>query len=326
MIKVVRDSGWLYLIGLAVVAVLFQFVGTRWWPVTVLLFSPRWVFAVPAAGLIPLTLLVRARHLCLYPVHAWVLLIPIMGFQIPDRRVAETSPAPPIRLISYNVGGGEIDASDLVRLANTTDCELLLMQECPPELASRVATSLGWNVRSATNLAIASLHPMGEPEILVRQVPEAYHAVAAMGCEVEFPGGRVRAVSVHLPTLRPGLERLISSGLAAATSIEAITEYHDRLSAQLRDAVEGRQRDSPVIGGDFNMPVEGDSFRRHWGPYRNAFSEAGSGFGYTKYTRWHGVRIDHVLTGDAWIPRTACSGPALGGDHRPLIVELVRSS
>ena len=347
MIKVVRDLGWLYLIGLAVVAVLFQVVGTRWWPVTVLLFSPRWVFAVPALGLVPLTLLVRARHLCLYPIHAWVLLFPIMGFQIPSGQIpsgqvaggqvaggqvaggqvaATDSPAVSIRVISYNMGGGEIEPRDLVRLATTSGCELLLLQECPPELADRIASGLGWDVRWARNLAIASPHPMGESEILVRQAPEAYNAVAAMACDVDFPGGRVWAVSVHLPTLRPGLQRLISSGLAAATSIEAITEYHDGLSGELRDVVAARAHCSPVIGGDFNMPVEGDGYRRHWGAYRNAFTEAGSGFGYTKYTRWHGVRIDHVLTDEGWTPRTAWAGPALGGDHRPLVVELGRSA
>ncbi len=337
MIKVVRDLGWLYLIGLAVVAVLIQVVGTRWWPVTVLLFSPRWVFAVPALGLIPLTLLVRPRQLCLYPVHTWILLFPIMGFQIAgdrmagdrmagDRIAGSDSPAMSVRVISYNAGGGEIDPHDLVRLAMTSGCELLLLQECPPELAGRIASGLGWDVRSATNLAIASPHPMGESEVLVRQPPEAYNAVAAMACDVGFPGGRVCAVSVHLPTLRPGLQRLISSGLAAATSIEAITGYREGLSRELRDVVAARADCSPVIGGDFNMPVEGDDYRRHWGAYRNAFSEVGSGFGYTKYTRWHGVRIDHVLTDDGWTPRTAWTGPALGGDHRPLVVELVRSA
>jgi len=63
-------------------------------------------------------------------------------------------------------------------------------------------------------------------------------------------------------------------------------------------------------------------FRHYWAKYSNAFSKVGFGFGYTHYTRWSGGRIDHVLYDFQWKASKAYVGPDLGGDHRPLVVDL----
>jgi endonuclease/exonuclease/phosphatase (EEP) superfamily protein YafD len=70
------------------------------------------------------------------------------------------------------------------------------------------------------------------------------------------------------------------------------------------------------------MPVDSAIYRRYWSAWQNAFSTAGLGFGYTKYTRRWGIRIDHVLAGDEWRVLEARVGPDLGGDHRPVVVKL----
>ena len=74
--------------------------------------------------------------------------------------------------------------------------------------------------------------------------------------------------------------------------------------------------------GDFNLPVESAIYRRSWGSFHNALSETGLGLVPTKHTRWHGVRIDHVLAGPGWQAIRAWVGPGLGGDHRPVIADL----
>jgi endonuclease/exonuclease/phosphatase (EEP) superfamily protein YafD len=77
-----------------------------------------------------------------------------------------------------------------------------------------------------------------------------------------------------------------------------------------------------VITGDFNMPIESAIYRRYWSSFTNAFSEAGLGFGDSKETSWHGIRIDHVLLGSDWQCLGAFVGPHLGGDHRPMVADL----
>jgi endonuclease/exonuclease/phosphatase family metal-dependent hydrolase len=87
---------------------------------------------------------------------------------------------------------------------------------------------------------------------------------------------------------------------------------------------------SPILAGDFNMPVDSCSYRRDWDDYGNAFSEGGLGFGYTERPQvggfvW-GVRIDHVLTGPNWHCRSCWLGADIGSDHLPLIADLVWDS
>ena len=80
-----------------------------------------------------------------------------------------------------------------------------------------------------------------------------------------------------------------------------------------------------LVAGDFNMPEESAIYRRHWSGLNNAFSCAGYGFGTSKETRWHGIRIDHVLLGPGWSCLHTQVGPHLGGDHRPMVADLAWS-
>jgi endonuclease/exonuclease/phosphatase (EEP) superfamily protein YafD len=77
-----------------------------------------------------------------------------------------------------------------------------------------------------------------------------------------------------------------------------------------------------VIAGDFNLPIESAIYRRNWAGYRNAFSAVGWGTGYTKHTRWWGIRIDHILMSSDIHPWRSFVGREVGSDHLPLIADL----
>ena len=80
-----------------------------------------------------------------------------------------------------------------------------------------------------------------------------------------------------------------------------------------------------VIAGDFNMTTESAIYRRYWSRCcTDAFEEAGLGWGYTKHTSWHGVRIDHVLHGSVLRCSECRVCPDVGSDHRPVIAVLRR--
>ncbi|HMO36106.1 MAG TPA: endonuclease/exonuclease/phosphatase family protein [Gemmatales bacterium] len=137
--------------------------------------------------------------------------------------------------------------------------------------------------------------------------------------------GPVSIINVHLPTIRGQsgeLEELIQ-GLPG--SVDNFIKVLERR----RDAVEKMKAwittvPGPcILAGDFNMTSDDGLYRKSWKGYGNAFEKAGWGFGYTKWTSWHGVRIDHVLFEQTWQCIHAEVGPNLGSDHRPLYVELI---
>jgi endonuclease/exonuclease/phosphatase (EEP) superfamily protein YafD len=103
-----------------------------------------------------------------------------------------------------------------------------------------------------------------------------------------------------------------------------------RLNTTLRDveATLARRwvdagRAPTIVAGDFNTPVESRIFQEHWGDFADAFSRAGNGLGMTKYNGWIRIRIDHVLTDDAWRAARARVWTDVGSDHRAVIADLV---
>ena len=83
-----------------------------------------------------------------------------------------------------------------------------------------------------------------------------------------------------------------------------------------------------IVAGDFNMPSDSRIYRACWAKYRNAFSDQGFGYGYTKWTPLrgsrYGLRIDHVLTSDHWHVQRAWIGPDVGSDHLPILADVGR--
>jgi endonuclease/exonuclease/phosphatase (EEP) superfamily protein YafD len=75
--------------------------------------------------------------------------------------------------------------------------------------------------------------------------------------------------------------------------------------------------------GDFNLPVDSSIYGQVWNHYHDAFSQGGWGWGYTKWTSWYGIRIDHILYEKAWACTKCWVGPNIGSDHLPLVADLV---
>jgi vancomycin resistance protein VanJ len=150
----------------------------------------------------------------------------------------------------------------------------------------------------------------------------------AIDFRLDTPGGPIDFVAVHLYTPRKGLEAVKET---LWNGIEGMYTNLDKRSRESQAAsrwIAGLA--GPVIvAGDLNLPPESAIFRRDWARYTDAFSESGSGYGYTfGYThsgRWYGIRIDHILAGEGWKVQNALVGPHVDSDHRPVIAELVRS-
>lgn len=337
MKRAVRVLATLYLIALLVLWGFIHFDTGNLWQVTLFLFSPRWAVAIPLVVLVPLTLLYQFRLTWAYALHALIIVFPIMdcriGWSSPEAKNAGQT----LRVMTYNVGGGKIHADRLMALAKSQRIDVIMLQECPGPLAKTVFQELGWTRRQQSNIAIGSSLELGELQILAKQPHKNYHSIAAVSCELRLPAGfpttnhdddgsslstTVRLVTVHFPTFRPAFERALQFDVDAGAAIEELAIQYGELVEPVVHRVDAF--DVPtIVAGDFNVPVDSASYRDHWSHYQNALSIAATGLRYTKHTRLHGIRIDHVLADGNWSVASAVVGPDLGGDHRPVIVDLV---
>jgi len=319
---------WLYLAGVLALWLLFRFAGDDWWPATLLLFSPRWLYAAPWPILVLIAVLSRRRLLWPLAVAGIVLLGPIAGFCLPWARVA-CPDGPALRVLSCNIQGREVNALRLMALIDDAKLDVVALQECSGHI--QLDWPQDWNIRREGGLLVASRFPLGEKSISHRHHPPSrWPGVNALRCAVETPHGRVDVCCVHLRSPRSGLGQTLDrrTGVNPARREALIAGTRNRrLESEELVAWLGDSETPLIVLGDFNMPTDSAIYRDNWSRCANAFSTAGFGFGYTKLTPLgrvrYGLRIDHILTHSAVKPRRAWLGPDVGSDHLPLLAELV---
>jgi len=325
--KVVTWLVWLYALTVAGTWLVLWHGGDRWWPATLMLFGPRWIYGLPLVVLIPLALAVRRRLLWHLTLSAILVVAPIMGCCVPWPSFARSDEAA-IRVVVWNMGGKHIDSATLAALINSTQPDVVALQECHAD--SDLQWPDGWHVCRQRRLVTGSLYPIDAVEFSQREWPPSKWPVEnALRCVIQTPNHRMGFVNVHLRTPRQGLQEMLDRRTfidpSKCNSLMNEIEYRRLESEHLANWI-GGFLEPAVIAGDFNMPADSAIYRQFWSKYANAFSMAGCGFGYTKQTEvlgWqYGSRIDHILTDSGWRPRRCWLGADFGSDHLPLIADL----
>ena len=315
----VARCSWLYAVAVLGLCALLGLVADRWWPGTLVLFGPRWVWALPLAILIPTAAAVRPRLLWLLLFSLVLVIGPVMGLCIPWQASLGQEPKfTGVRVLTCNTDGRSLDPEVLAAFIAETNPDIVAMQEWSHHKTSEVFGESGWFVRIDNQLCIGSRYPIRNVAILSSN--ERYGTECGIRYDLVTPGGVLYFYNFHLATVRQGLEEVIASPWRGLPALRANTELRWRESELARrwvDEVAG-----PVLlAGDFNMPCESAIYRQYWSPFSDAFSSVGLGWGNTKFTRWYGVRIDHILAGPGWRFRRCSVGPDVKSDHRPVIAE-----
>jgi len=215
-----------------------------------------------------------------------------------------------------------VEAGSLRRVTEASGADILALQEWGKELTK--SELAGWNVECAGGLCIASRHPVSHFETLDRRIIGGYFAMA-VAAQIATPVTRVSFFSVHLETVREGVEPILqSSGLSGAREMRANLLFRNLESRVVERWIRERSEFPVIVAGDFNLPTDSAIYRRHWGDWTNAFEAAGFGFGYTKFTSWWGIRIDHVLFDHRWRAVSCQVNSDVGSDHRPVTATLLR--
>jgi vancomycin resistance protein VanJ len=289
------------------------------WVGTVLLFGPRWVALLPLVVLAPLAAVAHSwRAGGVLAAAALVVVGPLMGGTVSPSTSGRSDDGAVLRVLTCNTDGQNLHKHELELLVAQTLPDIVALQEAEVIDFTPIFPD-GWHIEAgpaglllATRFPIRGRDYLTEPELGARGAVGRYR--------LETPAGELIAVNVHLPTPREGFEEVLHTGGGAAAIREGIAA-RDHASIVVRSWL-GDIGGDAIVAGDFNMPVESAIYRRHWSDLTDAFSKAGWGWGYTKQTRWFGVRIDHVLAGKAWTCRRAWVGPDVGSDHLPLIAQL----
>jgi endonuclease/exonuclease/phosphatase (EEP) superfamily protein YafD len=315
---------WAYAVGMIGVALLIQRLSDVWWPATVMLFGPRWLWALPLVVLVPAALWRERRLLWVLAATAALWLLAVEGYVLPSAAALKgESTQPDLRLLTYNIGG-DVEPDRIAPWLDALAPDVAVFQECAHviEHAAPALAKSGWKVEVQQGSCMVSRLPVRKVEV---RDPKEIWKMGGSGVivryEVQTPRRIVNIVNVHLETVREGLNALIYRRLGGVSEMESNIDQRD-IESLLARAFANQAGGALVVAGDFNMPVESAIYRRHWGDLPNAFSCAGFGFGTTKATRWHGIRIDHVLLGPGWSCADARVGADLGGDHRPMVVDL----
>jgi endonuclease/exonuclease/phosphatase (EEP) superfamily protein YafD len=318
---------WSYVAAVLVVWLLLRLGGDRWWFATVILFGPRWLCVVPLAVLVPAAGLIRRRLLWVLGAAALVVFGPVMGFCIPWARLMAAG-GPSLRILTCNVKGKCNNNRALDELIRTALPDIVALQDCWGEL--QIRWPAGWHVWKKGTLVVASRYPLRHDGADHRwQRPGHGPRADMLDCTVQVPGRDIDFYSVHLQSPHEGLSAVLNrqTVLRPSNSAAVATEINERWreSEDAQRSVSGFSA-APILAGDFNLPADSAIYRRYWSEYRDAFSGAGLGFGYTEWPqmRWisFGIRIDHILTGPGWQCRRCWVGPDVGSDHLPLLAEL----
>jgi vancomycin resistance protein VanJ len=297
---------------------LLWFTGDRWSGGTILCFVPRWPLAVPGPILVVLGL--KSWRITLLPLTiAAVATAFWLAIVIPWGKV-DPSGQLPFRVITFNTQGSHGDLSAFSCWALEQRADVIFLQEADGErLKQRLGPDWHWS-SPAGGVILASRHPIIDVAVMER--PAEVDRLDCLCVDLKVENYVVRVGVVHLPTPREGLEALVHRNRRFLEIMATERQIRQTASNAASDFLL-RRLGVDIVAGDFNMPVESGIYKEYWGETTNAFSVAGWGRGHTKFTRWHGVRIDHILIANPGVGAIqAYVGPDVGSDHRPVFAEL----
>lgn len=317
-------------------SLLFILIACGWWWVTRTHAGSWWWAAVlnvvPPQVLLPLPLLMawlawRARKrgwVLLNLVSAAVFTVSVVGLLLP--RAEQQVTGTPLTFMTLNTNFAGTDPARLAQVALREGVQVIALQEAmnrqfnPGEYERHLRAAFpGWSVARYDELVTISKFPI----LNVRSVKFPNSAHAVLVTQVRAQGQLVTVVNTHLPA--PKLK-------ASASDVSRKRNLPERMNVTLdirRDfqkVIGGliRADSTPlVIAGDLNAPPRGGVWYqlRSLG-LRDAFMQAGRGFGFTHHALFGHSRIDYVWLRGARAQQTRTLRDLLS-DHRAVVVKVM---
>jgi len=306
----------LYLVALIGSMYLIRTWGDRTTTATVLLFAPRWLFALPLVLLVPLAAWVDRRLLVLLGIAAGVVLFGLLGFSLGWRRLLASPPpaGTAIRVLTFNTHFGTMWAPSLAAYIQATHPDVVALEEWGGGRYSDVFKEGTWHCVQRGDNLLASRFAV--------QPGSLHRGEAFFHCALLLPGGPVDVVVLHLSSPHAALRDTVEQFPDAFSEIQHNITWRTRQAAAIHEFAD-KQKLPLLLMGDFNLVPDSTIFRQNFSNLSDGFESAGFGFGYSYIIRWTRVRIDHVLMNDSFRCEKCFVGPFLGSPHRPIVADLV---
>lgn len=311
---------WGYLLTVASLWIAVFWGDDDWWLTTMILFGPRWFALLPLVVLMPLAVWKNRRVLLPLLLAALIVLGPFMGLQVHLPLSAPTK-LPRLRVLTCNVDGNHSKQELLSAMIANSNSDIIAFQESPDRLKKLLPPS--WYLLRKGEFMIFSRYPLKENDS-VRQHQNMLVST------VRTPMGDVTFCTVHLPSTRYGLTDILDNRTILNPSRKGLLLLQTRARRQASEDVQhtiAACRLPVIVAGDFNLLEESTIYREYWRWYRNAFSSAGFGYGWTQRTKIRKipnvVRVDHVLLSNDLRAVSCRVGSDVGSDHLPLIADVV---
>jgi vancomycin resistance protein VanJ len=325
-----------YPLALVAVILAFRYIGERWWVTLTAMYLPRLGFAVPLPFVLVALYFWGSRKLvALQAISVLLLVFPLMGLNPGLGRLFGRPAGPAIRVMSFNIDYGRLGIPAVVAQFRTFEADVVLLQEAGAQSEADVRTAFdGWNIRADGEFFLASRYPIRDvfvpPPLVYPQGTGGAHFVRYA---LETPLGLVDVFNVHPTSPRPGLEEVRGNGLreeivsgrllAGKASGPVVWDAFRRGRQVAGIAEQANASVRPVIvAGDTNLPGLSRILGEHLSRYRDAFVQAGRGFGYTYPATRPWMRIDRILTSDRLRAVEFHVGGVTPSDHRGVFAVL----
>jgi endonuclease/exonuclease/phosphatase (EEP) superfamily protein YafD len=312
---------WVYVATVLILISFCQLLPNDSWLPTVFLYSPRWIWTIPGLLLL-LPAAWKVRRLVLPLSVSLIVMVWLgMGFCIPWRwPMTHSDHGARLRVLTCNCGGDQFEPAKFVKLIEELRPDLIVLQECGPKDAAGIRLAGNWLQHKHSGFMLLSRFPIELTDVY-ESTAISWRPIRAVAYKIDIDSRRVSFINVHLDTPREGFEALLAKNRNAIAIITA-NSTRRRLEANAVAAFADQHGQPCILAGDFNLPVESSLYEEAFGRCQNTFSCAGWGFGFTKLTRWHGVRIDHILATNDWTVHSAWVCPDVGSDHRPVVADV----
>lgn len=309
-----------YAVGVILYWLLLAFTADRWWVGTLLMYGPRWPVLLP--GLVLLVPALAWRRLLLWVVPSLLVILgPVCGFEFP---LGRTSPDPThstLRVLSLNCDNTDLDGRRLRDLVEETQPDVIVLQAYTSRSGGIVFQKGPWHLFRDGEFLVASRSPIVLQESLADPAFRANNGGATC-VSLATPAGPLHVYNVHFATPRLALQALLRGDRSGIGELRRTARLRRDQFEALRRAVDVTEG-ATILAGDWNSTIESSSFSTDFGTgWTNAFSAAGTGYGFTHFTTHTQIRIDHVLLREGIRPVHAWIGPEVGSAHRPLICDV----
>lgn len=332
--KILKWSRWtlafltiVYAIAVIVVVWLIEYDAEDSHLTSVMMYMPQYIWLLPLFVLVPLSL-IWMRLIVIQAIVAVYVLFFFMDYVTAG---PQTAGGVTIKVLTSNTG--QHHGKTIQEFGERNDPDIVVLQDAArrgPEYTNMFPT---FHARGHDQFLLLSKYEIEDGGIMPDLVDEEDRPVAAW-FKLKVGGQGLYLFAVHMPTPRDQLQaakgfgilgsvahRVKKGGHAAKvyTDAKVFFKHQLDLAEKLVD-----EADLPfIVAGDFNVPTH----KRAW---REAFAEAGSGYGYTfpgdakkgPINIWPWLRLDNIYCSKDMTPISASVDAGRGSQHLAMIAEL----